>query len=387
MGLTVTWLLLVIFLAIMTIANIISVIIKKRAFKEGIIYALAHFVILALVLLYPSLYVGFVGLTTGLYALLNSVVYFVDYHLARKDHIKGIFSKFVTSVLYFLAALVLFIVPNKSSAIIFIVSGIYLIIAAIIHLLESILDIVDRRFNVSLSLPIIFGALLPPRVYLKQIKTIDQDERVIRDVKDNPQAPLEIFIYLRDGLFESLGHVDIAYDGVVYSYGLHDPKARKIFGSAGDGVLIRVDRDPFMENCLKSGKTIVLDFKLEPDEKEMAIIKGRIDELMKDTIPFACDAKIEEELGEPMDAQDYISDVYRDTHCELYKFKKGRFKTYFVFTTNCVLLADHLVRNKEIDLLNMSGIITPGNYLNFLYSLYLKEDSIVKDLVVMKKKD
>ncbi|MGN1054332.1 MAG: hypothetical protein ACI4P1_03545, partial [Erysipelotrichaceae bacterium] len=84
-------------------------------------------------------------------------------------------------------------------------------------------------------------------------------------------------------------------------------------------------------------------------------------------------------------ADDYISDVYKDTGCELYKFKRGKFKTYFVFTTNCVGITDYLIRNKEIDLLNMSGIVSPGTYLNFLYQLFLKPDSIIKELKVYKK--
>ena len=65
--------------------------------------------------------------------------------------------------------------------------------------------------------------------------------------------------------------------------------------------------------------------------------------------------------------------------------RAGRFKKYFVFTTNCVLLSDYLIRNEEIDLLNMSGIITPGAYLNYLFQLYIKKDSIIKRLKIYKK--
>ena len=129
---------------------------------------------------------------------------------------------------------------------------------------------------------------------------------------------------------------------------------------------------------------MIISYEIYPDDKELAIIKKRLADLLKDAYPFKCDAQLEEEKGEVMKADDYISDVYKDTRCHLYKFKRGKFKTYFVFTTNCVLLTDYLIRNKEINLFDMSGIITPGTYLNFLYQLYLDPDSIVKGIKIYK---
>ena len=46
---------------------------------------------------------------------------------------------------------------------------------------------------------------------------------------------------------------------------------------------------------------------------------------------------------------------------------------------------DYLIRNKEINLIEMSGIITPGTYINFLYQLYLDPSSIVKGIKIYKK--
>ncbi len=383
-GLSLLRLLLIIFLSIMMVANIFSAIFKRKGIKEMVIYTIAHMLIIIFLIRYKEAYVSFVGIVTGLYTLLTATIYFIDFCIAREDHLSGILSKLILSIILYIASLFLILIPDIGTDLIFIVSGIYLIIAALIHLAEAILDILGRRINVALSLPVVLGALIPPRVYMSIKSDHDLQKRIVTESHDD--APLEVFIYLRDdGIFESLGHTDIAYKGVIYSYGLHDPKARKVFGSAGDGVLIKSKKGPFIENCLKSGHTIIIDFKLYPSEEEMKLIEKRIADLMKDTYPFICESHAQELLGEPMDAGDYISDVYRDTHCELYKFKKGRFKTYFVFTTNCVGLADYIIRNKEVDLLNMNGIITPGNYLNFLYRLYQRPDSIVKGLEILKK--
>ena len=46
--------------------------------------------------------------------------------------------------------------------------------------------------------------------------------------------------------------LDISLNGTIYSYGLHDPEARFLMGSAGEGVLVVTDRDAFFKNSLKS---------------------------------------------------------------------------------------------------------------------------------------
>ena len=62
----------------------------------------------------------------------------------------------------------------------------------------------------------------------------------------------------------------------------------------------------------------------------------------------------------------------------MYKFTKGKFKTYFIAGTNCVNLADDLIRSKDLNLIDLNGLVTPGAYLAFLNTEYLKKDSIVK---------
>lgn len=384
-GLPFLWLVLVIFLVVMISGGIFRIVLHKSDVKKSVIYVAAHTLILILIVKEPHFYARSLGLITGLYILLNALIYFIDYQIARRDHLKGILTKLATSILYLLFSLSLIFFPLKSSVWIFVLSGIYLLIAGGIKLVEVLSDIFKKHFNVTLSLPVVLGALISVRIYNSFSKDRTLMDRAISDPKLSERAPLEVFIYLRDGFFESFGHVDIAFEGVIYSYGLHDPLKRRVFGSAGDGVLIKADREAFLENCLKSGKTIILDFKLYPGDEKLKTIKERIDALMENAVPWDCEAKKQELKGEKMDAQDYISDVYRDTHCELYKFKRGLFKTYFVFTTNCVGLADYLIRNSEIDLLNITGIVTPGNYLNFLYQLYSKGDTIVKDLTILKK--
>ena len=49
-----------------------------------------------------------------------------------------------------------------------------------------------------------------------------------------------------------------------------------------------------------------------------------------------------------------------------YKFTSSKFKTYFVLSTNCVLLADSIVGEAGTDILSPQGFIVPGTYQDYL---------------------
>ena len=73
----------------------------------------------------------------------------------------------------------------------------------------------------------------------------------------------------------------------------------------------------------------------------------------------------------------YANRIYKATGAKMYKFKKSKFKTYFVFTTNCVLLADSILEKAGVDLLGINGIITPGTYYDYLNREFQKETLFV----------
>ena len=58
-------------------------------------------------------------------------------------------------------------------------------------------------------------------------------------------------------------------------------------------------------------------------------------------------------------------------------FKSGKFKTYFVMTTNCVLLAESIVCQAGTDILNLTGIISPGTFYDYLDREFLRPGSMV----------
>ena len=90
------------------------------------------------------------------------------------------------------------------------------------------------------------------------------------------------------------------------------------------------------------------------------MLQKRIDAMMERAYTWRPDAQLlaEGETAEG-EAKDYASRVWNATHAHMYKFANGKFKTYFVFSTNCVLLADELLHCKELEFLN-TEYLRPG---------------------------
>ena len=59
------------------------------------------------------------------------------------------------------------------------------------------------------------------------------------------------------------------------------------------------------------------------------------------------------------------------------KVNKGKNKIFFVFKTNCTLMAETLIRPLGRAVLPISGIITPGTYYDCLEKEYKKKNSNV----------
>lgn len=71
--------------------------------------------------------------------------------------------------------------------------------------------------------------------------------------------------------------------------------------------------------------------------------------------------------------------LYTKTLTKFYKFKKSKYKTYFIATTNCCVLADYIIGEMGSDILNMKGFITPGTYKNYLDQELNKGNSFIAD--------
>lgn len=67
----------------------------------------------------------------------------------------------------------------------------------------------------------------------------------------------------------------------------------------------------------------------------------------------------------------------KSNRCEDIQNQTGEFKTYFAHNTNCVKLADYITGSAGLDVLDVSGIVTPGSYYAAFGCMFERRNTIV----------
>ena len=236
--------------------------------------------------------------------------------------------------------------------------------------------------RIRISLPIVLAALIPARTLAKinkfMLENADEEEDIhLGIVKSGKTAELEIFVHTAEtSLFSAIGHVDICYQGRVISYGNYDPSSETLFGMVGDGVLYFCDRDKYIDLCKRESQKTLFGYGIDLTPEMEKAVQKKLAELKQLTIPWEPSAdKIT--TGDGKEDYTYAYKIRHETDGELYKFIKSKFKSYFVLSTNCVLLADTIVGQAGTDILSPKGFIAPGTYQAYLNREFEKPNSIV----------
>lgn len=365
---------------------------KPRVFKEYI-PLLSSIGFALFIVLFPLNFSRFLHIVFGWYILINALIQMIDYYVYRRDSLKGASMLFIKSCIGFAVAISLIIVPSDRLWLLSIIVGSYFILHAVITIIESIKDLLPDstqnkvRKHLTMPAPVFLAAAIPQRFFFSLHDMIKQNKVTIDyNPFDDERSDLEVFIYLKESGPESFGHVDICFDDKIYSYGCHDPENRNLFGTLGDGVLIVAPRNEFLNHAIQNeGKTII-GYQIKLTESQRSIIRNKIDNLLLRSVRWTSQAELaylNNESNE--DYNDYASRVYQGCKAKMVKFSEGKFKTYFVFSTNCVLLADYLIRTNELDLIKVSGVVTPGAYISFLNQETKRQKSCVVQRTIYQK--
>lgn len=201
-----------------------------------------------------------------------------------------------------------------------------------------------------LSPPLMFTAL--PYALIKFFPAYLRDEGSTTIPSDT-----EIFVHVADTKYGKLGHVDLYFDGNVVSFGSYDETARKLDGALGDGILFfSPNREEYLDFCKNYSHKTIIRFGLRLTEAEKQELRFHVAALRAQTEPWQPTA----EAG-PVP---YARLLQQTTGACFYKFRSGRFKTYFILKTNCVKLCDTIIGS--LGLQRPNGILTPGSYYAFL---------------------
>ncbi|WP_049502461.1 membrane protein [Streptococcus mitis] len=382
---------LVLFLAwIATVLDLLLRVFKKSQSTDTLGVALVKLLVLGYLLgsnLATDVPIYILALVIGVYQIFHASINLVTYVLYRKNKIRPRFRLLLDGlVLVFLGGTSLLSSTGNSVFQLFVL-GAYFFLYGVSNIRDGFLfeeeigkNHLKRRIRI--SLPIVLAALIPARTLAKINKFMQEnaDEREdihLGMVKSGKTAELEIFVHTAEtSLFSAIGHVDICYQGRVISYGNYDPSSETLFGMVGDGVLYFCDRDKYIDLCKRESQKTLFGYGIDLTPEMEKAVQKKLAELKQLTIPWEPSAdKIM--TGDGKEDYTYAYKIRHETDGELYKFIKSKFKSYFVLSTNCVLLADTIVGQAGTDILSPKGFIAPGTYQAYLNREFEKPNSIV----------
>ena len=345
----------------------------------------------------PKLLYRLVPTFIGCWILLHAIVKLIVIYIKIKDHLTihvyRIFFLFVDlSISSFLINN-----PLGHQKLIGFCIGFYFIFYGLNRFLDLLKECIPNTkkesidHHIQLAIPPFLSALLPPHLIRTLLNKDKEDEikEEFDEIKDNISIDLEVLIHLAPSGPAMFGHTDLIYHDYVISYGCYDPHERHLFGTLGDGVVLTAQKDTYIYNCLKNENKILIGFGIHLNETQKQQIEQQIKKLTEQFYPFYSDEERKRmKLPYKGECDDYISRVTRTSPTShFYKIKEGKLKTFFVLSTNCVYFMSTILHVLGLNLIDISGIISPGAYYDFMNKQFKSNKGFVISRKLYRKKD
>lgn len=356
--------------------------------KINILLSISTFAIGIFFFSRPTTFLLLFPIIFGFYMLVNGIIKLLAYIIYKENKLKGYHPTLLSSIVDFIFSYIMISNPGNNIKTLTIILGLYLILLAITYLYDLIKDLYPKLFrtkkrNIRVTLPIIISALIPYRIYTKINNVLDKYSTPIHIINKNTsgKVDLEIFIHVKDSLIGSIGHTDLCFENKIYSYACYDDNSKRLFETVADGMLCVIkSKSKYLKFCTDYSNKTIFSFGITLSENQKNKIRTELNKTQEYAYRWRCDQELKNEKCE-----DFASILYRHTGVQYYKFTKGKWKTYFVFTTNCVKLVDKVLGATGSDVLNVNGIVTPGAYYNFLNKEFKRKNSAVIKKTIYKK--
>lgn len=347
--------------------NLVSGLLKRKLY-----YVIRSFglVILGIILINNyRLVISVFTTTMGIWALFNAAVHGLELYLKIRDRNQGKISKFFLMVFELVIGLLLLTQGQSNRLIINIQIGGYIIVYGCIQIYSSIMSLGGDKVKWRLSAPVLVAALTPPILVgnLKKMREQHPEDFNQQHTKTTGNR-ISIYIHVKNFGFERFGHLDLGYNGSIYSYGNYSEIGRSKHNVYGEGILICGSEVDIIDYSIHQ-KNIVYQYIVELTDEEALSIERSMERLMADTVYYS---NVDSE-------QSYLSKLEkRSSFYSFYKFKSQPYKTYNLFTTNCVMLAAEILDSSDHRLFKLSGMITPGTYFSYLEEMVATQSISVK---------
>ena len=364
-----------------------------RKSKWGLISCAIGMLIGVFILLAPFISLALLTVFLSLYLLLNGAIKLIDFINSVKNGSRDFWGDFTAFLFYLVFAILMLIGAFKSTLWLSSVVGIYCVLFGITELKDFMRETLPdkaknlfrRRFRFSIPLAIsTFSPLRVLREYRRKLDSREIDIKSLIDEEkvfdDNKKADIHVLIHVSLDGVGMVGHCDIAYKNKVMSYGNYDALSGRLFGALGDGVMFLSDKKRYVDYSVENDNQMIFDFGLSLTDKQIKRVRRQMARIKKSVYRWRCPFEKDVYEGKNTtlsDYTDYCSRLWHGTKAKFYKFRKGKFKTYCVMSTNCVLLADSILSKAGTDIINTSGIISPGAYYDYLQKEYRLNNGIV----------
>ena len=362
---------------------------QEKSRRENIFVTLAK--LFVAVILFDSVILQgialyFLVIAIGSYQLCTGLISLITWLIYRKNHIRPRVN-YLFDALWMMGFGLYSVSPfHDATNFELLLLGCYLLMLGASSLrdgffFERIENNPKLKRRMRMTLPIFVTALIPISTLRKLNKWLSnhegQEGEVHSERKNDQTVDLEIFVHTSEtSFFLAMGHVDICYQGKVISYGSYDPQSERLFGMVGDGVLFKANREKYIELCKRESQKTLFAYGLSLTDQQKAAIQDRLAEIEGLLIPWEPSSQLmKRREGEVKHTYSY--QLKQEADATLYKFSSSEFKTYFVLSTNCVLLADSIVGKAGTDILSPQGFIVPGTYQDYLDLEYTKPNGLV----------
>lgn len=372
-------------LLIKAIISILIMLFKKNGnIIKTIINAILEVTFGLFLIFNTKIALSFISIIFALYLLLFMIIDVITLAIYLTNNISGKISLLINIIINTIFFFLLISSPYQNIEIAIIIISIYLILYGISNISDFIFDIIpisakDKiKYQIHIPLPIALAAIIPPQLIRKFNKTLDINDNNFKN-KQKQNTNLEIIIHLAESGTAAFGHVDIAYKNKIYSYGNYDRHSRVLFAAIGDGVFMIADKNKYIKYMTERQHRYLIVYGLSLNEKQEKILDKTINNtIYNNTVEWDCDLILYQK-GKISKAKfnDMSSELAKFTEAKYRKVTKGKNKKFFVFKTNCTLVAETLIRPLGRAVLPINGLITPGTYYDCLEREYNKNNSNV----------
>ncbi|MDD6466800.1 MAG: hypothetical protein PUF50_01285 [Erysipelotrichaceae bacterium] len=366
---------------------------RKKQVLDSALWA----VLVVLSIFFPRTFAILLPRILGVWMLMHATVKLIVLYIKVKDHLPLDWMRGISLVFDCVVGCYLLIEPARHYLFLSRVIALYFMVYGLRELMDLVREILPSGSGtrldqkIQLAIPPMMSALIPSQLMSVFLDRSQEDEvqRKFDAIKQDIIPDVEVLIHLAPSGPARFGHVDMIYQNTIFSYGCYDPHTRKLVGTMGDGVVIVSPVNTYLHNCLANENKVLVAFGISLNEQQKERLNQKILELSELWVEFLSDEqRLQQGLPCEGDAKDYISRVTRTSpQAKFYKFKEGRFKTFFVLSSNCVSFVAYLMKVIGLNLFDLSGIISPGAYYDFLNRQFMSHNGFIVSRKLYRKRD